>query len=71
MREIYKTYFDPVESITQRCRCDLCGRYRKIKDTATVGNEDQEWIECKDCMSASDLKTYFPNEVRNRKESAE
>lgn len=41
-------------------RCDCCGKFRKLMDIRIVmGEYDEEWAECRFCMSKSDLETYF------------
>lgn len=49
-------------------RCDLCGKFCKVADLVQMEGDSNDgyqgdlWLECKNCMSASDFKTYFPNE---------
>jgi len=46
-------------------RCDICGKFRK--DSELVGMQaegDEQWLECKKCISESDMERYFP-EVEN------
>lgn len=39
-------------------RCDLCGKFRKSCDVWIVmGEYDEEWTECRLCMSESDAET--------------
>jgi len=51
-----------------RCRCDLCGRFKKETDIALIEGEDlEQWLECKECMSQSDRETYFKEENEKTK----
>ena len=36
-------------------RCSQCGRFRKLEDLLLqMGEYNEEWLECIDCMSPSD-----------------
>jgi len=41
-------------------KCDCCGKFRKLRDLVRMmGEYDEEWNECRFCVSKSDLDQYF------------
>lgn len=41
-------------------RCVCCGKFRKQSELIyMIGENDEEWLECKFCMSESDREKYF------------
>ena len=41
-------------------QCDLCGKFRADVNLVLMQAEgDEQWLECKDCMSPADHEIYF------------
>jgi hypothetical protein len=47
-------------------KCVICAKFKKWADLICMGGEnDETWLECRDCMSQSDFETFYPGEARN------
>ena len=51
-------------------KCDLCGKFRKELDIRLIegdsndGHQGQQWIECKFCMSKSELERFNSSKLK-------
>ena len=48
-------------------RCDVCGKFRKAGDVliceeSWVPGTVERWLECKLCLPAASVATYWPEE---------
>lgn len=49
-------------------KCDCCGKFRSRKDVVGVmGEYDEEWVECRFCMSEADEEWYFKDKENKDK----
>jgi len=60
-----------------RCRCDICGKFRKPEDVSLEEYVDgdgfslDQYLECIDCMSPSDLEEHQRRKKAQAKAEAE
>lgn len=53
-------------------KCAVCGKFRKPEELVCMQAEgDEQWLECKHCMSKSSLDRYFPELNKNKEEAGE
>lgn len=39
-------------------KCNSCGKFKPWKQLHSMVNEDEEWLECTDCLCVADRKKF-------------